>query len=277
MPHVSDAQLTRLTASIGAQLDEIDARTGISASCVDLIRTALAAHHVVVMRDQFLTEQQFAAFAEAFGPILASPVQIATRSADASRGAVSTIVDSAERPPAGFPWHSDLSWTASPPRFGFLNAVTIPAYGGDTLWASTAAIFDALDPADRARCERSALHHAPDETLLASVARHHGAAIADGLRRAHQGFEHPMVGHDPVSGRKHLFLSPLYATHAVGPADGSLLADVHAMLDDPHVQLRWRWRAGDLVIWDEASTCHRALTDHYPQRRVMRRCVTGAW
>jgi taurine dioxygenase len=47
------------------------------------------------------------------------------------------------------------------------------------------------------------------------------------------------------------------------------------MLDDPEFQVRWRWRAGDLAIWDEPSTCHRALTDHFPQRRVMRRCVTA--
>ena len=46
------------------------------------------------------------------------------------------------------------------------------------------------------------------------------------------------------------------------------------MLEDPIVRLRWKWRDGDFVIWDESSTCHRALTDHYPQRRVMRRCTT---
>jgi taurine dioxygenase len=119
--------------------------------------------------------------------------------------------------------------------------------------------------------------HAPDASLLASVERHHGALVAARLRRDHPGVEHPLVRTHPITGRKRLFLSPLYATRIVGPAgaDGRLLTELHAMLDDPHVQMRWRWRDGDFVIWDETATCHRALTDHHPQRRVMRRCVTG--
>jgi taurine dioxygenase len=44
-------------------------------------------------------------------------------------------------------------------------------------------------------------------------------------------------------------------------------------IEDPHVQVRWRWRRGDVAIWDETATCHRALTDHFPQSRKMRRCV----
>jgi taurine dioxygenase len=81
----------------------------------------------------------------------------------------------------------------------------------------------------------------------------------------------------PITGRKGLFLCPLYARRIVGPdgADDRLLTRLHSMLDDPHMQVRWRWRTGDLAIWDETSTCHRALTDHFPQRRVMRRCVTA--
>jgi taurine dioxygenase len=87
-----------------------------------------------------------------------------------------------------------------------------------------------------------------------------------------------MVRSNPITGRQALYLSPLYAQRIVGPAasDPQLLQRLHSMLEDPHVQMRWRWRDGDFVIWDEMATCHRALTDHHPQRRVMRRCVTGA-
>ena len=52
-----------------------------------------------------------------------------------------------------------------------------------------------------------------------------------------------------------------------------MLRELNGLLDDPHVQVRWRWEAGDVAIWDEVATCHRALTDHFPQRRTMRRCV----
>lgn len=271
-------EVTRLTAGIGAQLRGIDLRAGTDPALVRLLRTAVAEHHVVVLRDQFLSAEHLAGLAEAFGPILPSPIQIATGTPSAARCGVSTIEDTAERPPAGFPWHTDLSWTAEPPHYGFLSALTIPAYGGDTLWASTAAIFDALSSADQEACRRSTILHAPDETLLASVARHHGPAAADRLRREHPGHEHALVGRNRSTGREHVFLSPLYARRVDGPAaaHGSPLSRLNSMLDDPHLQLRWRWRVGDLAIWDETSTCHRALTDHHPQRRVMRRCVTGA-
>lgn len=280
-----DLAITRLTATIGAEIHGLDLAAEPTDTTVGLLRTALAEHHVVVLRDQFLSPAQHAALAMTFGPILPSPVQLATAGAAPGGAtsiptvtAVSTIEDTAERPPAGFPWHTDVSWTRNPPALGFLAAVTIPAFGGDTIWASTAAVFDALTPAQQARCERSTVLHAPDASLLASIERHHGPAVADRIRRDHPGTEHPLVRCHPVTGRRALFLSPLYARSIIGPADldGPLLSDLHAMLDDPHVQLRWRWREGDVVIWDEASTCHRALTDHFPQRRVMRRCVTGA-
>jgi taurine dioxygenase len=269
--------ICRLTASIGAELLGIDLRDDLDHTIVGLLHNAVAEHHVVVMRDQFLDADQHAAVASAFGPILSSPVQIA-RGASPTSPSVSTIEDTAARPPAGFPWHTDVSWTRRPPALGFLSAVVVPEFGGDTMWASTAAVFDALPPGLQDRCERSRVLHAPDATLLASVERHHGAEVAERLRRGHPGVEHPLVHVHPITGRKGLYLSPLYARRIVGPAgaDGRLLAHLHTMLDEPHVQMRWRWRPGDFVIWDETSTCHRALTDHHPQRRVMRRCVTGA-
>jgi taurine dioxygenase len=143
------------------------------------------------------------------------------------------------------------------------------------LWASTAALYEHLSPQDRRRCLTLSATHAPDDSLLASVARHHGADAAAQLRAQQRPREQPLVRTHPQTGRRNLFLSPLYVERIVGAAgcDGKLLARLNSMLDDPHVQMRWRWRAGDVVIWDETSTCHRALTDHYPQHRVMRRCV----
>lgn len=274
------SRASRIAPAIGVVLDGIDLRGPLLDETVDELRRAVAEHHVVVVREQFLTVEQQANLAESFGPMLPPPVRLLRRSGqpDLPRTSlVATIEDTADRPPAGFPWHTDVTWTERPPSLGFLNAVVVPPSGGDTMWVSTAALYDRLNPADQLRCYASSAVHAPDASLLASVTRHHGREVAAQLRREFPPIEHPLVNVHPVTGRHSLFLSPLYCDRIVGPAgaDGRLLARLHAMLDDPELQMRWEWRAGDMVIWDETSTCHRALTDHFPQRRVMRRCTTA--
>jgi alpha-ketoglutarate-dependent taurine dioxygenase len=268
----SHPTVQRITAEIGVEVGGLDLRNRLAGADVRLLRDAVAEHHVVAVRDQFLSAAQLEALAGSFGELLRSPLQRLT-----NKPAVSTIEDTADRPPAGFDWHTDISWSEELPSLGFLNAVTIPPYGGDTLWASTAALYDRLAADERMRFDLFGAVHAPDESLLAAVARHHGAAVADQLRAAQRPREQPLVRTHRQTGRRSLFLSPLYVQRIVGPAGagGELLGRLNRMLDDPSVQMRWRWRAGDLVMWDETSTCHRALTDHYPQRRVVRRCVVG--
>jgi len=262
----------RITTAIGVEVSGIDLTQPLTEDEIRLIRDAVATHHVVAIRQQFLSAQQLANAAGSFGKLMRSPLQRLT-----NLPAVSTIEDTPQRPPAGFAWHTDISWAADLPSLGFLNAVTVPPYGGDTMWASTAAIYDLLSPDDQLRCETLSAIHAPDDSLLASVERHHGSAVAARLRDEQRPREQPLVRTHRQTGRRSLFLSPLYVERIVGPAgaSGRLLARLNRMLDDPHVHMRWRWRAGDVVIWDETSTCHRALTDHHPQHRVVRRCVVG--
>ena len=121
------SSISRLTANIGVEVGGVDLGNGVTSDVLDLLRAAVAEHHVIVFRDQFLTADEHAAVARAFGPIQPSPVQLATGTADAS-GSVSTIEDTAARPPAGFPWHSDLSWLREPPALGFLSAVLDPVF-----------------------------------------------------------------------------------------------------------------------------------------------------
>ncbi|HEX6657928.1 MAG TPA: TauD/TfdA family dioxygenase, partial [Ilumatobacter sp.] len=117
--------MRRLTRNIGVELRGVDLRAGIDESIVDGLRTAIGEHHVVVLRRQHLSAEQHATLARAFGPIQASPVQLAA-GRQGAEGPVSTIEDTAARPPAGFPWHTDVSWTSEPPGLGFLSAVVIP-------------------------------------------------------------------------------------------------------------------------------------------------------
>lgn len=268
-----DLDLRPLTRAVGAELHGVDL-TQLTDDAVAPLHAAVRRHGVVFARGQGLGATTLARLAERFGPLGEHPVdQLAGRDRR-----VSTIVDNATHPPAGFTWHTDLSWTTEPPELGFLAAATIPAVGGDTLWASGAALYDRLGADLRRLCDPLRILHAADATLLASVRAHHGDELADRLVAGHPPISQPLVRVDPTTGRRSLWLSPLYAVAVEGwerTESDALLALLHRRVDDPEVQVRWRWQAGDVAIWDETSTCHRALVDHFPLDREMRRTTTA--
>lgn len=271
-PFTAAPTLKRLSRSIGAVIDGVDLGEPLTPEARELIADAVTEHQVVFLRDQHLTAAQQHDLATQFGELTVHPVD---RVAGTPKG-VTTISDTATRPPAEFDWHTDLSWTSAPPRWGFLHAVEIPPTGGDTMWASGFAMHDRLGDRLRRFCEQRHAIHRPSPELITSVRRHRGDDVAIELLRRYPPVAHPLVRCHPVSGRPALFLSPLYMTQieAMSGADSAALLDVlRRGIEDPGVHVRWRWREGDVAIWDEQTTVHRALGDHFPQTRIMRRCT----
>ena len=235
------------------------------------IHSALTERQVLFFRGQDLTPEEHLAFAAQFGVLSVDPV---SRLKDSPK-VLSYIEDTEDRPPAEFPWHTDLSWLSETPAYGVLNARVIPHQGGDTIWINLFAAYDALPPETKQQVEHLELRHRPKPHYFETVRRHHGDEITDRLIEENPPVAHPLVRSHPLSGRPALFLSPLYADSLVGlspEASSSLLASLDQQLDNPEFQVRWQWQEHDLVIWDEASTNHRALGDHYPSHRRMQRC-----
>lgn len=261
-----------LTSAIGAVVEGLDLRRPLADRELAGLRSAIHRHGVVFLRGQQLSVEEHRRLGEQLGRLAVSPLHQLL----GTGRTVSTIEDDADRPPAGFDWHTDLSWTARPPSIGILHAIEIPPVGGDTLWASLPAALRSLPDKVQESCRELRAEHAADASLLLSVERHHGPEVAIALRRAHPAVSHPLVRTHPVTGEPLLFLSPLYVRRLIGierRRGDRMLRELDGLLEDPHLQVRWRWEAGDVALWDEAATCHRALTDHYPQRRTMRRCV----
>jgi taurine dioxygenase len=89
---------------------------------------------------------------------------------------------------------------------------------------------------------------------------------------------HPLVRVHPVTGRRALYLGGAFMRGIVGMhanESAAIVAFLQSRLDDPNIQVRWRWRQHDVVMWDERCTNHRALSDHWPSHRHERRCVVG--
>jgi taurine dioxygenase len=270
----AEPEIRKLTGKIGAIVSNVDLTRPLADETFETLHTALVEHQVLFFRDQDLTEDQHRAVAARFGTLSIYPAQ--RLAGDTSE--LSYIADNAASPPKADDWHTDISWLPEPPRYAFLNARKIPEHGGDTMWASLYAAYDALSPAMQELCGELTALHAPSPKQLAAFRNSgkFGPDIAEKIAEIFQPVEHPLVRTHPISGRRGLYLSTGFLQRIIGVTDSEsemLKTHLNALLDDPNVQVRWKWRPFDFAIWDEASTNHRALSDHYPQERLVRRCT----
>lgn len=262
----------RLSSVIGAVIDAGDL-DGAGPDGPAQLRHLLVDHHVVFITGFGRDERRFTQLANSFGTLAVHPLQRFTQ----RERTVSVIEDSPEHPPAGFPWHTDLTWLECPPRFGFLQALEVPDSGGDTLWTSLPAAYEALSMPLQRLCSTLTGLHGIDASLRRTVVDRHGAELANRFTEAHPQVRHPLVRAHPDTDAPSLYVCPMYLERIpeLQPDESAvLLSHLHDVAMDPNRSLRWRWSEGDVAIWDEACTLHRALVDHHPSGRRMRRCTT---
>jgi taurine dioxygenase len=260
--------VTPRAGHIGAAVHGVDLRVPLTPALQDSVRSLVHEHLVLFFPDQHLDDAQQLAFALQFGGPYTHPLS----RGDDRAPRCEHIVDDAEHPPYQDTWHTDVSWDFAPPTYGTLRAVELPSRGGDTIWASMFAAYDALS--------------APMQAVLAPLRAVHtmGAAKAfiskagaDAVARARERFpgaEHPVVGVHPVTGRRYLNVNAEFTESIVGlhPDESRALLDFHARhAAHPNFQLRHSWQVGEVAIWDERATQHFAVADYLPQRREMGR------
>jgi taurine dioxygenase len=277
---ITAARVVPITADIGAEIRDVDVRD-LDDRAVDEIRAAIHRHRVVFLRDQDITDDEHVAFAERFGTVTAE------RGVNAD-ARFQIVEDTAENPPHTDQWHTDMTCWERPPAMAFLSARVVPETGGDTVWVNLCSAYWALSPAMRAFVDGLHVRHIVgpkyrDAVAQVIAANTHGdrVEIRRQLDDRYEGEHavHPLVRTHPVTGEQALFLSPRFAEAIVELApdeSAAVLAMLDRLLDDQNFQVRWRWRANDLAVWDEAATNHRALADHFlhgPQHRLMRRCT----
>lgn len=175
-------------------------------------------------------------------------------------------------------WHTDVTFLETPALGAVLAAKQLPPYGGDTLWASSTAAYEALSaPLRRLLDGLTATHDIgksfPRERFgvtEADLARLEEARLKNPPR------SHPVVRTHPLTGRKGLFVSDGFTTriNELEPAESdALLKFLFAHATRPEFTVRWRWQENDVAFWDNRVTQHYAVDDYRPQRRVMHRAT----
>jgi taurine dioxygenase len=269
--------IQRLAGRLGAQIDGVDARTA-SDETVALVRRALLDHKVVFLRDQELDYEGLVAFAQRFGALTLGHPTISSPDGQPFL----EEIDSHKGGPAN-QWHTDVTFVDRPPAFTFLLGVVIPEVGGDTIWANTATAYDKLPPELKALAEQlrvvhsNAFDYGQPEQKPTDEKDIHATRRREFVSKVFKT-EHPVVRVHPETGERSLVLGGFASTiPGLRPAQGR---DLIRILQDyvirPENTVRWRWRVGDLAIWDNRSTQHVAVYDYGDaHRRAERVTVAG--
>jgi len=263
--------VTPRAGHLGADVAGIDLRTPLEPASVAELLALLDQHLVLFFRGQHLDDEQQVAFALAFGEPYTHPIGRAN-GAGGRPPRCEHIVDDAEHPPYQDKWHTDVSWDFTPPTYGTLRAIDLPSRGGDTIWASAYAAYDALSPVlQQAIAPLQALHTMGAATSFLSKAG--PAAVARALEQF-PGATHPVVAVHPRTGRRHLNVNREFTQEIVGmrPDESRAVLDLlTTQAAHPNFQVRHSWQPGDVAIWDERCTLHFAVADYRPERREMGR------
>ncbi len=258
-----------LTPAIGAIVSGVDLAQPLTDEAFATLAEALLDRQVLFLRDQVLTEVQHRDFAARLGPLHIHPIY--PRSADVPEimlldTALNDLRDNAL-------WHSDVSFLERPSLGAVLLARTIPPLGGDTLWASAAAAYDALPATLQAYLATLSATH---DIAKSFPADRFDADTLAAAKRNNPPVVHPVIRTHPATGRKVIFVSEGFTTGIVGMeptmAD-PLLAMLYTHFTRPEFTVRWKWRAGDVAIWDNRSTQHYATYDYGAAHRVMNRAT----
>jgi taurine dioxygenase len=271
--------VTPLTPAIGAEISGVDLTETLAPKTVEAILQAWLDHGVIVIRGQDIDEHAQVRFARHFGELIERPrprdlrPESKRKKADAYDGYTMLVSNIREngKPIGSLPdgemhFHSDMSYIETPSRATLLYAIEVPKTGGDTLFASTTAAYDALDAETKALLTgRNAL-----QGFL------HGTTLrADNT--PHKSFSHPSIRMIPETKRKALFLSRLmtFAIEGLEPNQSeSLITRLLDHMEQPAFVYAHKWQPGDLVVWDNRTTVH-ARTDFNPnERRLLRRFAT---
>lgn len=265
-------EIVPVAGRLGAEIRGVTLSPDLDDATVAAIRAALNRHKVIFFRDQQLDDETHEGFAARLGSPVAHPT---VPVAEGTR----YLLDLESRDGfAASSWHTDVTFAADYPEASILRAIEVPLAGGDTLWANTVTAYEELSPALKALVDNlSAIHtnlydyaatlaNAPKERL-----DYHRNVFASTVYET----EHPVVRVHPETGERALVVG-----HFVKQFVGLNAADsqrIFGILQDhitkPENTVRWRWRKGDVAIWDNRATQHRAIADFGDQRRHLRRAT----
>lgn len=270
MPIPVSLSVERLSGAIGAEISGVDLCDPPSAELVALVRRVWLEHGVVFLRDQDLTPDQFLRFAQSIGVPVEYPFV-------GGIAGYPTIIEvkklEHERVNFGGVWHTDTAYLAQPPMATLLLAREVPPHGGDTLFSSQVAAYEALSDGMKRLLGGLRCVNSSDK---ADTSRTREDRIAEGGRSERRTYEaeHPAVRVHPETGRRALYMNAGHTVRFAGMTEAEsapLLQFLFEHQKKEEFTCRFRWKTGSLALWDNRCVQHYPINDYHGYRRVMHR------
>jgi len=257
----------RLGKQIGAEIHGVDVRTLDDAGFAAIYRAWLD-YNIVVVPDQHLEIEDFLRYSRRFGVVHPHPSK-STRHPEhpeitllgVNKFGSDGALDQAIYRRGAEGWHTDGAYDAEPFKATQLYALAVPSHGGDTLFASMYAAYDALPQRLQQRLEGVT-------GVFTYGGRRKATALLNPEDRDWTPVRHPIIRTHPETGRKALYFDPgkILSIEGLDDAESDAVIDeLTERMIQPEGEYRHRWRRGDIVIWDNRCSYHKAAGDYPPE------------
>jgi len=264
-------KVRRIAGALGAEISGVDLRQALSKAQAQDIRKVFLEHEVIFLRNQPLSAQQFMDFANAMGEPVEYPF---VKGLEDFPHIIEVKKLEHEKVNFGGVWHSDTTYLETPPMGSMLLAREIPPFGGDTLFASQYAAYEALS--DTMQRMLAGLKGVSSSAKADVSKTREDRLETDGKEAAPKSFTstHPVVRTHPETGRKALFVNVAHTAGIEGLTDSesaSLLNFLFQHQVKPEFTCRWAWAPNDLTFWDNRCAQHNPINDYHGYRRILHR------
>jgi taurine dioxygenase len=257
----------RIAGAIGAEICGVKLRPDLPDGDIAELRRLWLEHLVLFFHNQELTPQELAAVARRFGEVVYYPF---LKGLDEAPEVIQVAKLEHETTNFGGLWHTDTAYLAEPPMATILIAREVPPHGGDTLFASLYAAYDALSDAMKQMLVPLRAVNSSSKAEKSRTREDRNANETPGVLEA----EHPVVRTHPETGRKALYVSGGHTLRFVGMTEAEsapLLEYLFAHQVRPEFTCRFHWEPGSTAFWDNRCALHNPINDYHGFRRIMHR------
>lgn len=273
-------EIQRISPTIGAVVSGVDLAEPLANETFNALYDAFNEHSVLRLPNQTLSVAQHVAFSRRFGELEQHVLKEDLLDGHPEIYILSNKVKDGKRvgrAKAGWYWHTDLSYQTNPSKASFMHALEIPSMGGDTMFASTAAAYEALSEPIKQLLEGLTAEH-DFRHAYETFSKRWAPLISEEAFRARPPVVHPVVRTHPETGRKSIYVNEGFTTRILEVShdeSAALLDFLYRHMTRPEFVYRHQWSVNDFVMWDNRVTMHCALGDYDEDRYMHRTTISG--